>query len=102
MIHRRHAAAQPLGVATSAMLFNTAALAVPTAFTLPRRMPTTEVLGALAVLGVVCTGATLALFYTLIVRVGPARAALAFYVSPGFAVAFGACSSPKRSCPAPL
>jgi drug/metabolite transporter (DMT)-like permease len=48
------------------------------------------VLGALAVLGVVCTGATLALFYTLIVQIGPARAALAFYLSPGFAVALGA------------
>ena len=90
MIHRRHSDAQPLGVATSAMLFSAAALALPTAFTLPDRAPGAGVLAALAVLGVVCTGATLALFYTLIVRIGPARAALAFYLSPGFAVAFGA------------
>jgi drug/metabolite transporter (DMT)-like permease len=90
MIHRRHADAQPLGVATSAMLFNTAALAVPTVLTLPRQAPNGDVFAALTVLGVVCTGATLALFYTLIVRIGPARAALAFYLSPGFAVAFGA------------
>jgi drug/metabolite transporter (DMT)-like permease len=90
MIHRRHADAQPIGVATSAMLFSAAALALPTALTLPDRAPGAGVLAALAVLGVVCTGATLALFYTLIVRIGPARAALAFYLSPGFAVAFGA------------
>jgi drug/metabolite transporter (DMT)-like permease len=28
-------------------------------------------------------------FYTLIAQTGPARAALAFYLSPAFAVAFG-------------
>ncbi len=99
MIHRRHADAQPLGVATSAMLFNTGALAIPTALTLPQRTPTAQVLGALAVLGVVCTGATLALFYTLIVRIGPARAALAFYLSPGFAVALGAVFLSERITP---
>ena len=99
MIHRRHADAQPLGVATSAMLVTTAALAVPTAFSLPARAPDGRVLAALAVLGVVCTGATLALFYTLIVRIGPARAALAFYLSPGFAVAFGAVFLSERITP---
>nr|WP_240947844.1 DMT family transporter [Planosporangium mesophilum] len=90
MIHRRHADAPPLGVATSAMLVSTAALAIPTAFSLPAHIPGGRVLAALAVVGVVCTGATLALFYALIVRIGPARAALAFYLSPGFAVTFGA------------
>src|SRR5207302_10468954 len=47
MIHRRHAHAQPLGVATSAMLVTTAVLAIPTAFSLPHRIPSTGVLGAL-------------------------------------------------------
>ncbi len=99
MIHRRHADAPPLGVATSAMLVTTVALAVPTAVTLPDRLPTADVFAALAVLGTVCTGATLALFYTLIARIGPARAALAFYLSPGFAVAFGALFLAERITP---
>jgi drug/metabolite transporter (DMT)-like permease len=99
MIHRRHADTQPLGVATSAMLVTTAVLAIPTAFSLPHRVPAAEVLGALAILGMVCTGATLALFYTLIVGIGPARAALAFYLSPGFAVAFGALFLAERITP---
>jgi drug/metabolite transporter (DMT)-like permease len=43
----------------------------------------------MVLLGVVCTGMTLVLFYTLIAQAGPARAALAFYLSPGFAVIFG-------------
>ena len=90
MIHRRHADAPPLGVASSAMLVSTAVLLVPTTFALPPHIPNGTVLTALVVLGVVCTGATLALFYSLIVRIGPARAALAFYLSPGFAVALSA------------
>jgi drug/metabolite transporter (DMT)-like permease len=89
MIHRRYAEAPPLGVATSAMLVTTAAVIVPASTTAPPRLPGLEATAALLVLGMVCTGATLALFYALITRVGPARAALAFYLSPAFAVAFG-------------
>jgi drug/metabolite transporter (DMT)-like permease len=89
MIHRRHADAQPLGVATSAMLVTSAAMAVPAAFTLPPHPPGAAATTALLVLGVACTGATLVLFYTLIAQTGPARAALAFYLSPAFAVVFG-------------
>jgi drug/metabolite transporter (DMT)-like permease len=92
MIHRRHADAPPLGVATSAMLVTTAILAVPATLTLPSRAPGMGPVVALVVLGVACTGATLVLFYTLIARTGPARAALAFYLSPAFAVGFGAVS----------
>ena len=76
MIHRRHADAPPLGVATSAMLVTTAVLTVPATLTLPSRAPGTGPVVALIVLGVACTGATLVLFYTLIARTGPARAAL--------------------------
>lgn len=90
MIHRRHAEAPPLGVATSAMLVTTAALVIPGALSLPSRMPSASTLVALGVLGVICTGVPLVIFYTLITRTGPARAALAFYLSPAFAVAFGA------------
>ncbi len=90
LIHRWLAFAQPLGIATAAMLVSTLVLAVPAALTLPDQAPSTGALVALGVLGVVCTGLTLALFYTLIARAGPARAALAFYLSPGFAVALGA------------
>jgi drug/metabolite transporter (DMT)-like permease len=90
MIHRRHAKAQPLGVATSAMLVTSAVLVLPATFTLPPRPPGVAAATALLILGIACTGATLVLFYTLIARTGPARAALAFYLSPAFAVAIGA------------
>lgn len=90
MIHRRHATARPLGVATSAMLVTSIAMISPAAATLPSQAPGADVAAAMFFLGIVCTGMTLVLFYTLIARSGPARAALAFYLSPAFAVGFGA------------
>ncbi|RBQ15342.1 EamA/RhaT family transporter [Spongiactinospora rosea] len=89
MIHRRHADAEPLGVATCSMLVTTCALLIPGVLSLPSSVPDLSVLGVLMVLGVVCTGGTLVLFYTLVSRAGPAQAALAFYLSPAFAVLFG-------------
>jgi drug/metabolite transporter (DMT)-like permease len=90
MIHKRHVDAPPVGVATSAMLVTAVAMAIPAVASLPNRMPGAEVVGALAILGVFCTGLPLVVFYSLISDTGPARAALAFFLSPAFAVAFGA------------
>jgi drug/metabolite transporter (DMT)-like permease len=56
---------------------------------LPDHLPSAQATIALAVLGIVCTGFTLTLFYSLIARAGPARAALAYYLSPGVAVVLG-------------
>ena len=89
MIHRRHGEAQPLGVATSAMIVTTAALVIPSVAVRPDLPPSLSVIGVMLVLGLVCTGMTLVLFYTLIAQIGPARAALGFYLSPVFAVLFG-------------
>lgn len=94
MIHRRYGDAPPLGVATSSMLITTVALAAPTAVTLPDHLPTADVLAALVVLGVVCTGATLALFHTLIVRIGLARRS----VEPTAPARFGPGSRSGSQC----
>jgi hypothetical protein len=61
----------------------------PGQLSLPSHTPTPTSLAALGVLGILCTGLPLVVFYTLIAQTGPARAALAFYLSPAFAVAFG-------------
>lgn len=87
MIFRRHAEAQPLGVATSAMLVTAVAVLVPATLTFPTEVPSIAATSSLIVLGLACTGATLAVFYNLIATAGPARAALAFFLSPAFAVA---------------
>jgi len=90
MIHNRHRHDPSLGVATSAMLVTTLALLIPTGLTLPRTPPTPHVVTAMALLGFLCTGMTLVLFYSLITQIGPTRASLAFYLSPAFAVLMGA------------
>jgi drug/metabolite transporter (DMT)-like permease len=86
MIHNRYRHEPSLGVATSAMLVTTVTMLAPCLFSIPRTPPTAGVIIAMMVLGLVCTGMTLVLFYTLITQIGPTRASLAFYLSPAFAV----------------
>ena len=59
------------------------------ALTWPRVMPSVQVLGALAGLGVICTAAAFLIFFRLIAEVGPARATVITYVNPAVAVALG-------------
>ena len=56
---------------------------------LPRAMPGLDVVGAVAVLGIVCTSVAFLLFFRLIAEVGPVRATVITYVNPAVAVAAG-------------
>lgn len=58
--------------------------------TRPATLPSTHVLLALAVLGVVCTALAFVAFLELIKEVGPTRATVFTYVNPAVAVAAGA------------
>lgn len=89
LIHRKLGFAQPLGIATSAMLVSSAATAIPAVLLLPDRMPPFASVVALVALGVVFTALTLTVFYGLIARTGPSKATLAFYLSPGVTVVLG-------------
>jgi len=71
------------------MLVATAVLFVPGMLSLPDGPPPAPSIFALIALGVVFTGLTLRLFYGLIAEIGPGRASLAFYLSPGVAVILG-------------
>lgn len=86
LIHKKLNFAEPLGVATAAMLVSTAVLLVPGLLAIPDANPTQASIIALIALGIVFTGLTLTLNYSLIKYAGPARATLAFYLSPGVAV----------------
>jgi drug/metabolite transporter (DMT)-like permease len=55
----------------------------------PARMPSLDVVLALAALGVLCTCGALVLYFALIVEAGPSRAAVVTYVNPAVAVALG-------------
>ncbi|MGO1057089.1 DMT family transporter [Crossiella sp. CA198] len=86
LIHKKLTFAEPLGIATVAMLVSVVVLLIPGLLALPDAKPTSASIAALISLGIVFTGVTLTLNYSLIRYAGPARATLAFYLSPGVAV----------------
>jgi drug/metabolite transporter (DMT)-like permease len=56
---------------------------------LPRTLPSTQVLVALAILGVLCTALAFLLFFALIGEVGPVRATVITYFNPAVALLLG-------------
>jgi drug/metabolite transporter (DMT)-like permease len=56
---------------------------------LPATLPSPAVLGAVAVLGLVCTAAAFLVFFALIGEVGPVGATVVAYVNPAVAVGLG-------------
>lgn len=82
--------AQPLGVVTATMLASAALAAPVAAASIPADVPGAGPLAAVTALGVLGTGVSFVIFYTLIADVGPARASLVAYIAPLFAVAYGA------------
>ena len=81
--------AQPIGL-TSATMFASAVLVLPVAlFSLPDEVPAAGPIAAIATLGALGTGAAFVIFYTLIAKVGPAKASVVAYVAPVFAVIYG-------------
>src|SRR5437773_79416 len=56
---------------------------------LPRVLPATQVIFAVAVLGVVCTALAFLVFFPLVAEVGAARATVITYVNPAVALALG-------------
>lgn len=88
-LKRRFKGVQPLGIVTATMAAS-ALMALPfAAATAPAVAPSLDVVGSLAALGVLGTGLSFVIFYTLIARVGPGKASLVAYVAPGFAVVYG-------------
>jgi drug/metabolite transporter (DMT)-like permease len=89
VIKHRFSDAEPIGVAAAVMVPSTILLAPLALFTLPGDVPGIGPVAAVATLGVLGTGLAFAIFYTLMARVGPARAFIVTYLAPGFAVVYG-------------
>ena len=90
LIVKRHLSAfDPIGTVTVAMALAAVALAPAALLSAPSEVPSGNVLGSLAVLGVVCTALAFVLYFTLITEVGPSRASVITYVNPVVAVALG-------------
>jgi drug/metabolite transporter (DMT)-like permease len=78
-----------VGIAASTMVAGALVLAPFVLFALPPHAPSLKAAGALLALGAGGTGIAFAIYYTLIVDIGPGRASLVAYIAPGFAVLYG-------------
>jgi drug/metabolite transporter (DMT)-like permease len=90
LIAARRLADVPALPMTAACLTGAALVYAPAAaLTWPRHIPSAQVLGALAALGVVCTAFAFLVFLQLIKEAGPSRALVFTYVNPAVAVVAG-------------
>ncbi|WP_371671874.1 DMT family transporter [Streptomyces sp. NBC_00289] len=91
LIAARHLKDVPTLQLTAPCLLLAALVYAPAAaVTRPSELPSTEVLAALAALGVICTAVAFVAFLELIKEAGPTRATVITYVNPAVAVAAGA------------
>jgi drug/metabolite transporter (DMT)-like permease len=88
-VKRRMSGVHPVALVTGTMAASALMSAPVAAFDLPSAAPGIDAIGSLLALGVLGTGISFVLFYSLIADVGPAKAALVAYVAPGFAVVYG-------------
>jgi len=79
----------PLATATGSQCGASLALAVPALFALPAEMPGAHAWGALAIVGVLCTGIAYILYFRLIEKAGPAKALTVTFLVPVFAIGYG-------------
>jgi drug/metabolite transporter (DMT)-like permease len=64
-------------------------LLLPALFTWPTHQPTATAIGAIIVLGVLCSAIAMVLMFHLITHAGPARASVITYVNPAVAMLLG-------------
>jgi len=80
---------EPTAIVAATMAASALIAAPFAAFYVPSSAPSVEAVASLAALGVLGTGVSFVLFYSLIATVGPAKASLVAYIAPGFAVVYG-------------
>jgi drug/metabolite transporter (DMT)-like permease len=88
-LKRRLSDLPPVGVGAGTMVVSALVTAPVGLASAPAAAPGAGPAAAIAALGVVGTGLSFWIFYTLISTVGPAKASLVAYVAPGFAVIYG-------------
>jgi drug/metabolite transporter (DMT)-like permease len=89
IVNRALADLDPMGPIAASLALAAVVLAPAAVLAPPDGPPPADALGALAVLGLVCTAAGLVLFFRLVVEAGPSRAAVITYVNPLVAVVLG-------------
>ncbi|AVO48012.1 EamA family transporter [Melaminivora suipulveris] len=79
-----------LACATGSQIGAALALALPTVWAWPERMPSARAWAAVAAIALLCTGIAYLLYFRLIARAGPSRALAVTFLAPVFAVCYGA------------
>ena len=88
-LKRKLSGIEPVAIVAATMAASAILAAPVAAFSLPTAAPSLEAVASLTALGVLGTGVSFVLFYSLIATVGPAKASLVAYIAPGFAVIYG-------------
>jgi drug/metabolite transporter (DMT)-like permease len=89
IVKRRLADLHPLGPVAAALTISAALLTPPALLTAPAGPPSATALGAVLVLGVLCSAVAFLLFFALIAEVGPGRASVITYLHPVVALLLG-------------
>src|SRR5713226_468056 len=89
IIARRLAGVPALGVVAASMVVTTLLYAPFGLAQMPSTLPSTRVLVAVGILGLVCTAVAFLLFFALISEVGPVRATVITYFNPAVALVLG-------------
>ena len=89
----------PLATATGSQLGAALGLALPTLWLWPAQMPGPRAWGAIVAIAVLCTGIAYILYFRLIANAGPSRALAVTYITPVFAVLYGAVFLGERITP---
>ena len=84
-----YASLPSLGVVTAECAIATLVVAPVAVFRLPSQVPSPQVLGSLAALGLLCTALAWLAFFALIAEVGASRGTVFTYVNPAVAVLLG-------------
>ena len=87
--HKYLSGLNPLMTATGSQIGAALGLAVPALWMWPTTMPSLHAWGAVAALGVLCTGVAYVLYFRLIEDMGPARALTVTFTVPVFAILYG-------------
>ena len=89
IIARRLQGAPTVGVVAASLALTALTYAPIGIAQLPARLPSTQVLLSILILGVVCTAVAFLLFFALINEVGPIRATIITYFNPAVALVLG-------------
>ncbi len=89
LLKRWFADVPSVGITEAVLIVSAIVLLFPAILTLPHAAPSLRVVGALVVLGIVCTGLGYVSFFTLIGLAGAGRAGIITYVTPVVAILLG-------------